>query len=46
LSGLKVSILESKSAAVGFMLGNSFYQLCLDRFGSDFMYLMALSLPK
>jgi hypothetical protein len=45
LSGLKVNILDSRSAAVGLMLGNSFYQLCLDRLGRDLIYLMALSFP-
>jgi Mn2+/Fe2+ NRAMP family transporter len=46
LSGLKVSILERRSAAVGLILGNSFSQDCRDRFGNDFMYFIAFSFPK
>ncbi len=45
LSGLKVSILDSKSAACGFMSGNNLSQFCLVLFGKDFMYLIALSFP-
>ena len=45
LSGLKVNILVSKSAAVGLMLGNSLSQFCFDLLGRDLIYLMALSFP-
>ncbi len=45
LSGLKVSILDRRSAACGLMSGNSLSQFCLVLFGKDFIYLMALSFP-
>lgn len=45
LSGLKVSILERRSAAWGLISGKSLSQLCLVLLGRDFIYFIALSFP-
>ena len=45
MSGLKVSILESRSSARGFAFGKSELQDCFDLLGSDLMYLRAFSFP-
>jgi hypothetical protein len=45
LSGLKQSILVSRSDNYGVIVGNSFYHFCFVLFGNDLIYLMASLFP-